>query len=115
MTEQTPETETYDPSDQTVDQVNEHLATLDPEGDEHARILQAERDGKARVGILGDEPDPEDAETPQGTDLKAETFSEAAKNVPVAEGEKYAQGYSGHSPARANGEDLTLAAVLKDA
>ncbi|GAA3223228.1 hypothetical protein [Actinocorallia longicatena] len=40
----------YDPSQHTVAEVNEHLATLDPE--ERARVLAAERDGKARRGIL---------------------------------------------------------------
>lgn len=75
MTEQTQ----YDPADHTVDEVLEHLGTLDPEGDEHARILQAERDGKARVGIVGStEPTPE---APGALTTKGQTFSEAAEHV----------------------------------
>lgn len=73
MTEQTQ----YDPAEHTVDEVQEHLATLDPEGDEHARILQAERDGKARVGIVGS-TEPED---PAPLSTKGATFAEAAEVI----------------------------------
>ena len=40
----------YDPSYHTVVQVNEYLATASPE--ERERVLEAERNGKARKGIL---------------------------------------------------------------
>lgn len=42
---------TYDPSAHTVEEVNAHLAEVDD--DDGDRVLQAERDGKARSGILG--------------------------------------------------------------
>lgn len=106
--------ETYDPSEHTVDEVNEHLATLDPEGDEYAAVIQAERDGKARVGILGDEP--EDETTPDADDkpeLQARSLKDEGQRVPEAEGEAYQKGYAGFSPSRDAGEDLTLAGVLK--
>jgi hypothetical protein len=41
----------YDPSEYTVEQVNAHLDTVSEE--EQSRILQAERDGKNRTGIVG--------------------------------------------------------------
>ena len=39
-----------DPKDFTVDQVNAHLSSADD--DERGRVLQAERDGEGRKGIL---------------------------------------------------------------
>lgn len=42
----------YDPAGYSVADVNEHLASVDD--GERARILDAERAGKARKGILGD-------------------------------------------------------------
>lgn len=53
--------EQYDPSNYDVAEVNKYLAEAND--DEKARVLQAERDGKARKGILGDDI-PE--EEPQG-------------------------------------------------
>lgn len=44
----------YDPAEHTVEQVNDHLATLADDDPERQRILDAERDGKARAGILDD-------------------------------------------------------------
>lgn len=41
----------FDPSEHTVLEVNEYLNTADPA--ERARVLEAERAGKARKGILG--------------------------------------------------------------
>lgn len=43
----------YDPANYTVDEVNTYLAEASPE--ERDRVLQAEREGKARKGILGEE------------------------------------------------------------
>ncbi|MGX6513245.1 hypothetical protein [Rhodococcus sp. SJ-2] len=51
--EQVESSQLYDPSAHTVDEVNTYLATADPA--ERARVLEAERNGKARKGILGDE------------------------------------------------------------
>jgi hypothetical protein len=53
--------EQYDPSNYNVTEVNDYLATAD--ADEKARVLQAERDGQGRKGILGDDETPEE---PQG-------------------------------------------------
>lgn len=44
----------YDPSNYTVDEVNAYLSEASPE--ERERVLAAEREGKARKGILGEEP-----------------------------------------------------------
>lgn len=44
----------YDPANYTVDEVNEYLGTLSEDDPEMARVLQAEADGKARKGILGE-------------------------------------------------------------
>jgi hypothetical protein len=41
----------FDPADHTVAEVNAHLEKADD--DERARVLAAERDGKARTGVLG--------------------------------------------------------------
>lgn len=43
--------EQFDPSQHTVEQVNSYLDTADEQ--EKERILQAERDGQARRGIVG--------------------------------------------------------------
>lgn len=59
MTESTPEQ--FDPSAHTVDEVNAYLAEQDEQGDEFARVILAEQDGKARVGILGDPATPNSA------------------------------------------------------
>ena len=53
--EPVPERELFDPSAHTVDEVNTYLATADPV--EVERVLEAERAGKARIGILGKESD----------------------------------------------------------
>lgn len=43
---------TYNPDDHTVDEVNEYLSTQDPNGDEYARVMDAEKAGQGRKGIL---------------------------------------------------------------
>lgn len=48
----------YDPSEHTVDEVNKHLATLDPDSFEYQSIIVAEENGDRRKGILGDDGDP---------------------------------------------------------
>lgn len=101
----------YDPNDHTVAEVQEHLATLDPEGDEYAAVLQAERDGKNRVGIVGDD------ETPQGeTTTEGGAKSPEDSASPEPEGEAYKKGYHGFVPSRDGDDpvDLTLAAVTKN-
>jgi hypothetical protein len=45
----------FDPSAHTVEQVNEHLSGLDPESGDWSAVMDAERAGKARKGILGDD------------------------------------------------------------
>lgn len=47
------EADQYDPAEHNVEDVLKHLSELDDD-DERGRILDAERDGKARAGILGD-------------------------------------------------------------
>ena len=105
-----------DPSGYTVEQVNEYLSTASD--DEKARVLDAERTGHARKGILGDEPQ-DDGTTPGLDTSKADTIQEAGAKVPDLEGEGYRKGYIGHAPSRDgdNPVDLTLAAVTgqKDA
>jgi hypothetical protein len=49
-----PSAGTYNPDDHTVDEVNAHLSTLDPNGAEHQRILDAEKAGQGRKGIVGE-------------------------------------------------------------
>lgn len=44
-------TDLFNPADHTVEEVNDYLATLDPEGYERERVLQAETEGKNRKGI----------------------------------------------------------------
>lgn len=46
-------TPVFDPADHTVEEVNDHLADADDA--EQARVLEAERGGKARVGVLGED------------------------------------------------------------
>lgn len=75
--------DTYNPADHTVDEVNAYLADADEA--ERTRVLDAERDGKARTGILG------------STDADA---AEGQTPVPEATRQAFAQGYLGHSPAR---------------
>lgn len=76
----------YNPSNATVDQVNEYLAKADDT--ERVRVLAAEAAGKARKGILSpdDGSDPEvDATHPlQPTTTKAATFQDAAKTADFA-------------------------------
>lgn len=43
---------TFDPADHTVDEVNEYLSTVDPNGAEYARVIDAEKAGQGRKGIL---------------------------------------------------------------
>lgn len=116
-----------DPKDFTVDQVNAYLAGDDVDEAERRRVLEAEKDGEGRVGILdgphgyadsegglkGGEP----TEGAKVTETKAETFDQAAARHTEAQGEKYQKGYDGFVPSRDgdNPVDLTLAAVTKDA
>lgn len=53
----------YDPADHTVQEVQDHLDTVD--ADEFARILEAETFGKSRTGILTYTQNP-DRVTPDG-------------------------------------------------
>lgn len=41
-----------DPADHTVSEVNEFLRNGDPTADEYERVINAEREGKGRVGII---------------------------------------------------------------
>lgn len=52
-TTQVESSQLYDPANNTVDDVNAYLVDASPE--ERERVLQAEREGKARKGILGKE------------------------------------------------------------
>lgn len=45
----------FDPDEHTVDEVLDYLTSDDIEDDETERVLDAERKGKQRKGILGDE------------------------------------------------------------
>ena len=83
-----------DPKDFTVTQVNDYLNTLSgTEDEEHQRVLQAERDGEARKGILGsDEPEPE-ADTDGRLSTQGASFSEAAEAATPDP-----KGYWGQSP-----------------
>lgn len=47
-----PEEEEFDPDGHSVDEVVEYLEQLDPSGEEYARVLAVEENGKARKGIL---------------------------------------------------------------
>ena len=51
--EQVEESQLYDPGAHTVAEAIAYLDTADP--DEQVRVLESERNGKARKGILGDE------------------------------------------------------------
>lgn len=73
----------FNPDDHTVDEVQEYLSTADD--DEKARVLDVERQGQARKGIVGDG----DA----ATTTKAQTFADAAAAATPAE-----TGYTGFSP-----------------
>lgn len=97
--------EQYDPSNYTVDEVNDYLKSDTTTDEERARVLQAERDGQARKGILGDEA--------TSTEGDATTVTESG--APEAVGEAYQKGYHGFVPSRDgdNPEDLTLQGVLK--
>lgn len=103
MSEQTAETgTTYDPSDYTVDEVNQYL---DENPDQTGTVLDAEAEGKARTGIL---------EGPHATpNTEGATFDQAAANTTEPEGEAYRKGYHGFVPSRDgdNPQDLTLAGV----
>jgi hypothetical protein len=74
----------YDPSDYNVDQVNEYLANANDE-DEVNRVLEAERQGQARKGILEGphNPQPIHDEPEDDTDGRVSTagasFQEAAE------------------------------------
>ena len=117
MTEQN-QAEQFDPSAHTVDEVNAYLADADEA--ERQRVLQAEADGKDRATVKAPEAHEDAPQADEGTkpkETKAETFKEAAKHVPQADGEKYQKGYEGYVPSRDgdNPVDLSLAAVTKGA
>lgn len=107
------------PDDFTVDQVTAFLATADDA--EKARVIEAEKHGQGRKGIVGeDEPAPEaEPESKPTVDTsKADTVEQAGAKHTEAQGEKYQKGYDGFVPSRDgdNPVDLTLAAVTgKDA
>lgn len=83
---------TYDPTDYSVDEVNDYLNTLSGTDDpEYQRVLQAERDGKARKGILGD--DEPEADTDGRMSTRGASFQEAAEAA-----EPDPKGYLGESP-----------------
>lgn len=97
------DTETYNPADHTVDEVNAYLAE---HPDEVGAVLTAEENGEGRKGILeGPHATPAD-ETTEG-----KTFTEAAKDVKPLEGEHYQRGYIGEPPSKAKGQDLSVAGV----
>lgn len=86
------QTEQYDPADYNVEDVNEYLA--DADADERGRVLQAERDGKGRTGILegphnaaptGDEPTGL-AATGNPLDLATKPDAEVSANIAHQEG-----------------------------
>jgi hypothetical protein len=101
----------YDPNDYTVEQVNEYLATASDE--EKARVLEAEKAGQGRVGIVGKDEPQGDGTTPGLNTSKADTVAEAGEKATEPEGEAYAKGYFGHVPSRDGDKpvDLTLAGV----
>lgn len=103
----------YDPSEHTVDEVNEHLATADDA--ERERVLKAEAEGKNRSTVKA--PESGDGTTPGLDTSSADTFDQAAEKATEPEGEAYQKGYFGHAPSRDgdNPVDLTLAAVTKGA
>jgi hypothetical protein len=71
----------YNPNDYTVDEVNAYVAD---HPDEAEAVKAAEREGKARKGILdAGEPAPEqgDANGTADTTTKGQTFAEAAEAV----------------------------------
>jgi len=78
----------YNPDEHTVTEVNDYLK--DADDTERERVLAAERDGQARKGILGDEPEPTAV-----TATKGATFQEAAAAATPSD-----QGYIGYSPER---------------
>lgn len=107
-----------DPSDFTVDQVKDYLATLDGDDAEVQRVLEAERTGKARVSLLeAIEGTPEGDGTTPGLETKAATFQEAAEQALEASGEAYEKGYFGYVPSKDGDhpEDLSVAGVIKAA
>jgi len=89
----------YNPNDYTVDEVNAYVADNPDERDD---VLAAEREGKARKGVLeAGEPAPEgttqgDADGTADTTTKGQTFAEAAEAVAHQE----EVGYVGTSPER---------------
>lgn len=118
MTDQT-FTTTSDPSDFTVDQVTAYLKDLTDQA-ERDRVLTAEKNGKARTGILSgyseapaETPAEGDGTTPGLDTSKAQTVTEAGANQAELVGEAYEKGYHGHVPSRDgdNPVDLTLAGV----
>lgn len=67
-----------DPKDFTVTQVNDYLNTTGgTEDPEHQRVLEAERNGEKRKGILGD--DEPEADTDGRVSTAGASFQEAAE------------------------------------
>lgn len=69
----------HDPADHTVAEVNEFLKGEDVTGDEYDRVVQAEREGRNRVGIISGSgveeqlPDAPPADDTAADDLKSDT------------------------------------------
>lgn len=128
MSDETFTTES-DPKDFTVPQVNDYLAGVTTDEDEARRVLEAEKAGEARVGILDGphgyaddqgglkmaQPASDGQTGDEGATTEAKTFQDAAKDAVESRHEAYAQGYFGTVPSRDgdNAEDLTLAGVTK--
>lgn len=110
-----------DPGEHTVAEVNEYLRNGDPTADEYERVIEAERAGKGRVGIIsgsGAESDPFPVgEGPAGPNEAAtgqESPADRAKTVddPNASGDAgvTAENYPDDAPA-ALGPDMPQSAA----
>jgi hypothetical protein len=100
----------FNPTDHTVAEVNEHLATAD--ADERERVLAAEAEGKNRSTVTAPADDETTEAEPEGkgltvvesavedphaeTTTKAQTFQAAAEEATPHEGD----GFLGFSPER---------------
>lgn len=98
--------EQFNPSDHTVAEVNDYLASADET--ERTRVLDAEAADKGRTGVQAPSV---------STEGNSQTVAEAGANAVEASGEAYEKGYHGFVPSRDGDkpEDLTLAAVTKGA
>lgn len=103
----------YNPADYTVEQVNDYLKTADDA--ERERVLEAERDGKARTGIVGDGSDdspegeglagtgnPNDLATPSTSGVDSEIAHQEGTPEALAKlaDEATEQGYLGTTPEK---------------